>query len=138
MNNEIETIDGVKGEWRTVTKPEEVTVGQRVRYFSDRLKIGYTGCPVFAYDNCERFAVSKKWLFKNTWTNIQAFFPLPVKPIKRKVAKVFLNGHTTTFCNEIIINNVNYYSKKYSSEKSAIRGAKRFCAAIGYECEIVK
>ena len=31
-----------------------------------------------------------------------------------------------------------YCGKTYSTKSHAIRGAKRFCKAIGYECEIVK
>ena len=30
MGNKIEVVDGVRGEWRSVTKAEEVKVGQRV------------------------------------------------------------------------------------------------------------
>jgi len=148
MKNEIEVIDGVKGEWRTVTKPSEVKVGQRVRYDNDR--IGYSGLKRYALidGNILASSPSKKidfkcWnnLFDGTMGYIQAFFPLPVK---RKVAKVEIKwieyDHPSgKFKWEVIHAKWSCRSRQfYTSRKSALRGARRFCKAIGYECEIVK
>lgn len=62
------------------------------------------------------------------------------RPAKRKVAKCEigklrrLGGYY--FCTDI--RHVDCASRDYASRKSAIRGARRFCAAIGFKCEIVK
>lgn len=144
MNN-IETIDGIKGEWRTVTKASEVTVGQRVRYEreSNKARFGYK-IPHFITDikNNEVGTKGDGWdrnIFNGYWTNIQSFFPLPVKQ-KSKVAKAYI----------VFINCGKYFVKcrigdyhcerqrYYSSRKNALRGAQRFCKAIGYEMEAVK
>jgi len=69
MNNR-ETIEGVEGEWRTVTKADEVTVGQRVR-FKNLIQ------DVWHY---ETLAYTTKRLM---WNYVQAFFPI-AKPVKRK------------------------------------------------------
>ena len=181
MSNNIETIDGIKGEWRTVTKASEVTVGQRVRYTVHGCKIGYSSCKTH---------YAHRFYDKNTlsWEdeNIQAFFPLAVKPkrkiqdeednctkkkcrffdksmsqncarainstndipyasickdrtAKRKVAKVTISQKYASSLIQIcgLINGVKFYNH-YSSRKSALRGARRFCKAISYECEIIK
>ena len=135
MNN-IETIEGVEGEWRTVTKAEQVTVGQRVRY-------------IFRNDDEESFDVIHDYdsdhtnidsIFNTLFrSEVQAFFPIakPAKP--RKVVKVDIinlegceSYYFVTYINEV------YCGKTYLSRKSALRGAKRFCKAIGYESEVVK
>jgi hypothetical protein len=147
MTNEQETIFGVKGEWRTVTKPSEVTVGQRVRYSDcdSEYKSGYES-PKFIERkekntcvtwNGQRRMTGTNYLFeKQLWRNIQAFFPLPVRK-SRKVAKVIIstNDHCYWF---FVTVGVKLESMAYSKRSHAIRGAKRFCKAIGYECEIVK
>jgi hypothetical protein len=132
MKNEIEVINGIKGEWRTVTRPEECYSGQPVRYEDKKEKYGYDGKEGFIHKN----------LFSGCFKNIQAFFPLPVNPAKRKVANVcvfvgrgFCSNKKWTV--SITITSTPFECD-YSSRKSAIRGAKRFCKAIGYECEIVK
>jgi len=140
----IETIDGIKGEWRTVTKASEVTVGQRVRMEYKGKKLGFTGLPDFPDDSCERYAVNREFLFNNGYENIQAFFPLPVKQ-NRKVAKV---ASVSVHCSgkfyfqiEDVEGKVYLYARSkciYASRKSALRGAQRFCKAIGYEMEVVK
>jgi len=64
--------------------------------------------------------------------------PVNRKVSKRKVARCWILMHGVNFfCFETHINKVSC-CKVYHSGKSAIRGARRFCAAIGYECEIVK
>jgi hypothetical protein len=137
MKNEIEVIDGVKGEWRTVTKPSKVKVGQRVRYedCKNREAYGYD-MPAFTvnYDitNDKHFS-----LFKGYWKNIQAFFPLADKQ-KRKVAKVRIFNYSDGMAWFETRITVRVISAHYSSRKSALRGARRFCEAIGYECEIQK
>jgi hypothetical protein len=97
--NQRETIDGIPGEWRTVTKASEVTVGQRVRYHHNK-KFGYktdpdkTNCGVQKIVSKNGLAVyagrkdtnESGNLFNGYWKNVQAFFPLADKQ-KRKVAK---------------------------------------------------
>lgn len=137
MNNEIEVIDRVKGEWRTVTKASEVKNGQRVRYIAQHgTKYGFSGCP--SYDK-DRFAGSQKVIFKLNFSLVQAFFPLPVRS-KRKVAKVYIIRITLkSYFLRIEIGDFSTIRPKYySTRKHAIRGARRFCKAIGYECEIQK
>ncbi len=62
------------------------------------------------------------------------------KPAKRKVAKVRIaEVEKFMFLYVAKIGNTKCHNcKSVRSRKSAIRGAKRFCKAIGYECEIVK
>ena len=180
--NQRETIDGIKGEWRTVTKASEVTVGQRIRYTVHGCKVGYSTCNE-GYNH--RFY--KDGTLGWEADNLQAFFPLAVKPkrkvsddcesdctkkncrffdklmsqncaraisstndipyasickdrtAKRKVAKVTISQKYASSLIQIcgLINGVKFYNH-YSSRKSALRGARRFCAAIGYEMEVVK
>lgn len=136
--NEIEVIDNVRGEWRTVTKPSEVTVGQRVRYAAGEAKFGFPDCK-YKSDTC-RFVGENKTVFGCDFDYIQAFFPLPVK---RKVANVqadrFMDCDGHLACKiDMVVNNQPISLGVFSSRHTAIRGARRFCAAIGYECEIVK
>lgn len=57
---------------------------------------------------------------------------------KVKVAKVEIRACMgMEFQSACRINGFKCY-QQYGSRKSAIRGARRFCKAIGYECEIVK
>ena len=94
MNNR-ETIEGVEGEWRTVTKADDVTVGQRVRYHHNK-QFGYSSDPdkincgvqkivekngLAAYSGRTDTNESGN-LFNGYWKNVQAFFPIakPVKP----------------------------------------------------------
>jgi len=135
-----ETIDGIPGEWRTVTKASEVKVWQRVRY---------TDCECIE-SNDIRFIYLKSdnvhtWDGKNehigtsnlfAWSLVQAFFPLPVKQ-KRKVAKVRIIDSEYSCMARIKICSW-FIDIDYVSKKSALRGAQRFCKAIGWECEVVK
>ena len=141
MNN-IETIDRVQGEWRTVTKASEVTVGQRVRYIlegGDRYGYSRSDAP-------DRFMANKlqttgySIIFGNRIKPklIQAFFPLPAKQ-KRKVAKVTVIKWSKTewsFCFKLGCTNID--SDFFKSRTYALRGAGRFCKAIGYEIEVAK
>jgi hypothetical protein len=72
--------------------------------------------------------------------DIERFFPLAVKPAKkRKVAKVRI--HKSSLYHKWFwhINRLHVMNQAdYSSEASALRGAKRFCHAIGYEMEALK
>lgn len=147
MTNEQETIDGVKGEWRTVTKPSEVKVGQRVRY-SNNFSYGFSKedarviTRVNSYDADSKSVKGCEYsnnIFDGYWKTVQAFFPLPVRK-SRKVAKVriYQNERSGYYRFETWVNNVMCEKSLYSKRSHAIRGAKRFCKAIGYECEIVK
>lgn len=91
----IEKIDGERGEWLTVTKQDEVVVGQRVRYICMAGKFGYTNGEV---GDCSRFMVNEEMtngysvLFKNgmvkdDYTIIQAFYPIGKKEKKTPKAK---------------------------------------------------
>jgi hypothetical protein len=140
MKNEIEVIDGVKGEWRTVTKPSEVKVGQRVRYLFGGTPCGYKEVRTI-HDRDGRIGseiIDGLFIDTGMTTNIQAFFPLPVRK-SRKVAKVRIR--TWKSCGKAWFETtvmIPITSREYANRKNAIRGAKRFCKAIGYECEIVK
>ncbi len=58
---------------------------------------------------------------------------------KRKVARCRVwFSYANEFCFSTEINGVSCRRDNYGCRKSAIRGARRFCAAVGYECEIVK
>jgi hypothetical protein len=143
----IETIDGQRGEWRTVTKASEVKVGQRVRFWSGTVRWGFTEDKSSGVHKVSHFKDGEAYLsdpeeklFKKFWDGIQAFFPLPDKP-KRKVAKIWFidcNPDSGIFFAQIIIGRFMATIDGYSSRKSALRGARRFCKAIGYEMEVVK
>ena len=140
--NQRETIDRVQGEWRTVTKAEQVTVGQRVRYIlEDGERYGYSHS-----DSPDRFMANKlqttgySAIFGNRIKPklIQAFFPIS-KPAKRKVAKVTVIKWSKTewsFCFKLGCTNID--SDFFKSRTYALRGAGRFCKAIGWEMEVVK
>ena len=144
MNNR-ETIEGVEGEWRTVTKPSEVAGWQRVRY--DGCFIGFNGKPRYVFTIGEKVSTTCGYpdgphcdnLFCNEFKNtVQAFFPLPAKQ-KRKVAKVTIKKgayYRVWFKLDRMCKFTPEFA--YSSRKSALRGAKRFCKSIGYEMEVAK
>jgi len=154
--NQRETIDGITGEWRTVTKASEVTVGQRVRYENFE-KYGYregderTITEVYKTDAdsiCIEGVNFSNAIFDGYWRNIQAFFHLPVKQ-KRKVAKVTI-GYDFDCRGNVIFHFIikmnrwhfmvtpKFGGAHYSSRKSALRGAQRFCKVIGWEMEVEK
>lgn len=60
----------------------------------------------------------------------------------RKVAKVEIMFPKNSWCRYIYRALIGKHyvcsDDTYSSRRTAIRGAKRFCDNIGYECEIVK
>jgi hypothetical protein len=80
----IETIDGVLGEWRTVTKASEVSVGQRVRYEIGGCTFGYR--EPFKAEMCKTCR-SISIFGGGQRKNIQAFFPLPVRKAKKRPSK---------------------------------------------------
>ena len=147
MGNKIEVVGGVKGEWRKVTKAEEVKVGQRVWYecFGKR---GYVdddprfvksvdGYDVDVWDGSSA-SLSCRNLFDVAF-HVQAFFPIAEKK-PRKVAKVEVFSQCDRWIWRIAsIGTATVLSRyEYSSRKASIRGARRFCKTIGFECEIVK
>jgi len=140
MTNEKETIDRVKGEWRTVTKASEGKDGQRVRYDGNHCRFGYSDSLKHRRIRIVGKGLQLKELLYTCWDGeVQAFFPLPVRK-SRKVAKVriYQNERSGFYSFETWINNVMCEKRLYSARSHAIRGARRFCKAIGYECEIVK
>ena len=61
------------------------------------------------------------------------------KPERRKVAKVEAVPYSVDgFDAEMNIGNFSFSLGTYSSRRCAIRGARRFCALIGFDCEVVK
>jgi hypothetical protein len=132
----IETIDGIKGEWRTVTKASEVEVGQRVRYAEESSKFGFSDCKIET--DRERFVGESKSVMALDFKTVQAFFPLADKQ-ERKVAKVRIFNNSKFFWYEIRkFNGADVLGDNRKSKASALRGARRFCNAIGYEMEVVK
>jgi hypothetical protein len=131
--NQRETIDGITGEWRTVTKPSELSERQPIRY--------EIGCVKFGYDSpscaerckmCRTISIFGDGQRKN----IQAFFPLADK---RKVAKVEIHTKLGLFEWHIYdLEEADVRSNDFVETKDeALRGARRFCKAIGYEMEVV-
>ena len=123
--NQRETIDGIPGEWRTVTKASEAKGTKKWRIKS------FNGC-----DSIPLCGLSDRII--ENWGNatVQAFFPLPAK---RKVAKVTIKKmayYRVWFKLDRMCKFTPEFA--YSSRKSALRGARRFCDAIGYEMEVVK
>lgn len=102
MSN-IEIIDDITGEWRTVTMTNP----------SNYYRTNKDGKP-------------------------EHFFPLADKP-KCKVAKVRIFNNSKFFWYEIRkFNGADVLGDNRKSKASALRGARRFCKAIGYEMEVVK
>lgn len=165
MSIQKETFDGVPGEWRTVTRADQIQDKQRIRYYLFDMKhkdrIGYTNHP--SPEQRVRFAVRTRHgfdtsgvgnvhqcMFEDTdFKLIQAWFPTgkkgklvkvkpSTKPLFDRVAKV--NIYTDNFGRHefsISIGVVQCSAGDYKSRSSAIRGAKRFCQDIGYEMELV-
>lgn len=153
MKCKIEIVDGIKGEWRTVTKTEEVKVGQRVRY---------NGCEIGCYGEkrlIRKFEKGRVVTFDGEdadsgscnvfrYPTVQAFFPI-AKRQKRKVAKVVIGYDFDHYSNKVYHLIVSIGQKQfmvkpqfggrgYSTHSHAVCGARRFCKTIGFECEIIK
>jgi hypothetical protein len=144
MKCKTEIVDGIKGEWRTVTKAEEVKVGQRVRY---------NGCEIGCYGEkrlIRKFEKGRVVTFDGEdadsgscnvfrYPTVQAFFPI-AKRQKRKVAKIDVFCCFNRWKWQFILPKTSTVEscRDYSTRTSAIRGARRFCKTIGFECEIVK
>lgn len=141
MNNNIEVIDGVTGEWRPINREEGLSVGQMVRYCNS----GTIECS-FGYEDDRRFYQSKNGIDTfvdkdgfscsqhnfGYWNIIEAFFP-------NKVAKVVISSDHVLYWFTMTIGRMSpIKSVQFSSRKSTIRSAQRLCELIGYECEIVK
>ena len=146
MGNKIEVVDGVKGEWRSVTKAKEVKVGQRVRYEcfgkrgyvadDPRLVRSTDGYDVETWDGVGPLSSCTN-LFDVAF-HVQAFFPIAEKN-PRKVAKVYvaysLDRWRWVFESFKFVEIHSFCN--YPTRAHAIRGARRFCKTIGFECEIV-
>jgi hypothetical protein len=101
--------------------------------------------------------------FDGYWKTVKAFFPVEPKAEKkvvigtwermhtgkRKTAKVTVGSDWDAYGKQIFhfivkmnrwhfIVTPKFGGAHYSSRKSAIRGAKRFCKTIGFEMELVK
>lgn len=141
----IEIVDGVRGEWRNVTKASNLKDGMPLRYEGSCRRFGYNERQTLRKNRYGKIETLDKLgnvvdddLFAGFWKNIQAFVPLPVK---RKVANVeiYEEEYGFTACISLAgwyfdLNRDGFYSKR----AHAIRGAKRFCRAIGYEFELIK
>jgi hypothetical protein len=62
------------------------------------------------------------------------------KPERRKVACVcaYQYADSDDIGLDITVEKFSFVLGSYSSRRCAIRGARRFCALIGFECEVVK
>jgi hypothetical protein len=76
----IEIIDGVEGVWLSVNKPEDVKIGQRIRYWRDidgqTSRYGFSEC----LPECREriFSEGQESMFESDfWTGIEAWFPGP-------------------------------------------------------------
>ena len=60
------------------------------------------------------------------------------RAVKRKVARYYVYGRLGGFYGlRLWVEGWNFELQLYSSKRDALRGARRFCKKIGYECEIV-
>jgi hypothetical protein len=127
----IETIDGITGEWRTVTSNKGCKIGQPVRWIFLEKKYGYGEQQLYFTNDRLNYLYFEKG-------QVQAFFPLPVKQ-KRKVAKVEIKYTVGGYFYHVKFGRYHYYyDGVITTHKSALRGAQRFCKAIGWEMEVVK
>jgi len=133
MKNQKETIHGVTGTWKTITKTTDVIDGQLVRY-DFGAKSGYNG--------------DLRW--SPTWKQedidickgkIQAFYPKgmkkPQEPKEPKTVaefEIYKSGFSPSH-DVVARTTINGFNceKWYETIRSAVRGSKRFCKAIGYE-----
>jgi len=59
------------------------------------------------------------------------------KPDRKRVASVYVE--TTSFQSEVVVLFGNFrWTGYYANRRNALRGARRFCALIGFKCEVVK
>ena len=128
MKSNKETIDRVQGEWRTVTNAD-VKNDSHTRVRESKNHKWHVLYP----------HIGAHLLF-HAWEDVQQFFPV-TKPAKqkRKVAKVTIKKgayYRVWFKLDRMCKFTPEFA--YSSRKSALRGARRFCKSIGYECEVAK
>lgn len=123
-------INGVLGQWLKVTKINEVSVGQPVRWIFQRVSRGYA--------EPQHYRKGLYPIFDGT-CEVEAWFPLKKKKkVAKPVVKVSIGrevGNTFTFC----IPSLGVISaSSWFYKGSAERAAFRFCKRIGAECVIVK
>ena len=140
-----------RGEWITVTDASQVKVGDRVGYRSRDLTFGYGKNSTIGEigDGDGVQSVTSKTpgdasaehtlsLFGGLWDEVQLFRPVAAE--RQKVAKCEIDevaGKWGWFAKTGICDCFSMPTE-YTRRRDAIRGAKRFCASIGYECEIAR
>ena len=134
-----------QGKWKTVTDASQVKVGDRVRYQSKDLTFDYGKTStigdgfqsVTSKTFSDASAEHTLSLFGGLWDEVQLFRHVTTTE-RRRVAKCEIDevaGKWGWFA-KIGICDCFSMPTEYTRRRDAIRGAKRFCASIGYECEI--
>lgn len=127
------------GSWVKVTKPSEVKVGDRVRYIYKDLRFGFVDeyreivrvSPTVDSDRCEDI------FEEGVFDSIEVF--RPAKPTKRKAARCNVYRYCEgVYRVQIWVASWNFELHDYGTRRDALRGARRFCKKIGYECEIME
>ena len=105
--NQRETIDGIPGEWRTVTKPSELSERQPIRYEIGCTKFG-NDSPCFAErcKMCRTISIFGDGQRKN----IQAFFPLADKQEAKELHEEQLEAM------EVAIDHLNYHGLSITAD----------------------
>ena len=133
-----------QGKWMTVTDASQVKVGDRVGYRSRDLTFGYGKTStigdgfqlVTSKTSSDASTEHTLSLFGGLWDEVQLF--RPVRAERRRVVKCEIDetaGKWGWFA-KIGICDCFSVPTEYTRRRDAVRGAKRFCASIGYECEI--
>ena len=148
VNNQREVgVMDRQGKWKTVTDASQVKVGDRVGYRSRDLAFGYGKASTIGEIGDSFRSVTSKTssdastehslsLFSGVWDEVQLFRPVAAE--RQKVAKCGVDktaGKWWWFAKAGICDCFSMPTE-YTRRRDAIRGAKRFCASIGYECEI--
>ena len=149
VNNQREVgVMDRQGKWKTVTDASQVKVGDRVGYRSRDLAFGYGKASTIGEIGDSFRSVTSKTssdastehslsLFSGVWDEVQLFRHVTTTE-RRRVAKCEIDevaGKWGWFA-KIGICDCFSMPTEYTRRRDAIRGAKRFCASIGYECEI--
>ena len=146
VNNQKEVGMDRQGKWEAVTDASQVKVGDRDRYQSKDLTFDYGKTSTigdgFQSVTSKTFSDASTEhslsLFSGLWDEVQLFRPVVAE--RQKVAKCGVDktaGKWWWFAKTGICDCFSMPTE-YTRRRDAIRGAKRFCASIGYECEIAR
>ena len=136
-----------QGKWEAVTDASQVKVGDRVRYQSKDLTFDYGKTStigdgfqsVTSKTFSDASAEHTLSLFGGLWDEVQLFRHVTTTE-RRRVAKCEIDevaGKWGWFAKTGICDCFSIPTE-YTRRRDAVRGAKRFCASIGYECEIAR